>query len=701
MARALAAIGAAPHSDRTAQSREPLPELPPPILSHALSYLPSPLALCYARQVSRKWRDVASADELWRAMYARCAGGGFRGGSDSASVVDGGWRRRTALAHSLSHPHAVDIRPVWGGLDGRLFGAPRSGHAAAVYRPQPEAPEQVLLVGGATTNYAHRRDADIFLPAVASATTSYSAAGERVDEEEEDEAAENCLGRLPAPPIDATNVLDAYSSRWLHTASVVYLQMPHPSTSRSGGSDGTPIEEVHDGSDGDVPHDAEVSDDGDGGGGGGGGGGSSAGAVDAELELTAVLLLIGGQQQEHVHMDVHRLELSTPGCAMTARGTLLAESVCFAPGRWNELDRTRHHVGGWAGHSATVYKQDQVILFGGLQSQPDGRTAAPSNRLCRLDAASGQFLPMEADGVPPSPRWCHSAVMINGAAAGGIREAGGGGGGGGGTGDDGAGGGAGGGGGGEEIHHHHLIVFGGWAYPRSVFLNDLHLLRLSEAAAAAATDSGGSGGGGTTAVPPCWSRLRTLGVPPVPRCQSSVVELEGGLLLVFGGACHASNASARKTADAGGGGGGGGEDDGGDGDGNGSLQALQGGGGGAGADGTMMDERTQQEAAAFSDEDEDEDEDDDDDDDDGAAVAYGDRVVDLGDVQLLDLKTSTWLRCESPYPPLRGGVNALFRVGRKVYISGGMHSDPGARMPTWTGELAEFAALLPAVRAHG
>ena len=99
--------------------------------------------------------------------------------------------------------------------------------------------------------------------------------------------------------------------------------------------------------------------------------------------------------------------------------------------------------------------------------------------------------------------------------------------------------------------------------------------------------------------------------------------------------------------------------------------------------------------------DEDEDEDEDDDDDDGAAVAYGDRVVDLGDVQLLDLKTSTWLRCESSYPPLRGGVNALFRVGRKIYISGGMHSDPGARMPTWTGELAELPALLPAVRAHG
>lgn len=43
------------------------------------------------------------------------------------------------------------------------------------------------------------------------------------------------------------------------------------------------------------------------------------------------------------------------------------------------------------------------------------------------------------------------------------------------------------------------------------------------------------------------------------------------------------------------------------------------------------------------------------------SVAYGDRVVDLADVQLFDLKTHAWLRCESSYAPLRGGVNAMFR----------------------------------------
>ncbi len=30
-------------------------------------------------------------------------------------------------------------------------------------------------------------------------------------------------------------------------------------------------------------------------------------------------------------------------------------------------------------------------------------------------------------------------------------------------------------------------------------------------------------------------------------------------------------------------------------------------------------------------------------------------------------------------------------------MSGGMHSDPGARMPVWSGELAQFPAVLPAV----
>lgn len=59
-------------------------------------------------------------------------------------------------------------------------------------------PEQVLLIGGATTNYAHRRDADVFLPAA---------------EGEEEGPAEGCLGRLSAPPVDAENVLRKYTEQ--------------------------------------------------------------------------------------------------------------------------------------------------------------------------------------------------------------------------------------------------------------------------------------------------------------------------------------------------------------------------------------------------------------------------------------------------------------------------------------------------------
>ena len=246
-----------------------LPELPPPILAHMLCYLGCPHALSNARLVSRHWREVASSDELWSAMYFALAAQTSRHSSSNRSPIEGGWRRRTALAWMLGQPHAVSIRPVWGGLDGRLFGAPRSGHAAAVYRPRVDSAEQCLLVGGATTNYAYRRDADIFMPA----------GGDELD-------TENCLGRLPAPPIDASNVLAAWSARWLHTASVVHLPA---SATKSG---------LHNARN--CPGMSGVS------------GGGSTGSP-ATPRRTAVLLLIGGQQQQHVHAEVHRLELSTAG----------------------------------------------------------------------------------------------------------------------------------------------------------------------------------------------------------------------------------------------------------------------------------------------------------------------------------------------------------------------------------------------------
>lgn len=284
LARAVAAMDVA----LPGQPAQVPPELPPPILAHALCYLQCPRALSRARLVSRQWCEVASSDELWRAVYFALAGRPPRpGGPAPTSDVEGGWRRRAVLAWRLGQPHAVSIRPVWGGLDGRLFGAPRSGHAAAVYRPRVDSPEQCLLVGGATTNYAYRRDADVFLPAGG-------------DETE----AENCLRRLAAPPIDATNVLSAWSPRWLHAAVVVRL------TSSGSSSIGLQPER-------DTPRAAE---------GGDRGGGRT--DTSAPQRRTAVLLLIGGQQQQHTHAEVHRLELSTAGTSQRTRVIVLYAVLC-------------------------------------------------------------------------------------------------------------------------------------------------------------------------------------------------------------------------------------------------------------------------------------------------------------------------------------------------------------------------------------
>lgn len=82
-----------------------------------------------------------------------------------------------------------------------------------------------------------------------------------------------------------------------------------------------------------------------------------------------------------------------------------------------------------------------------------------------------------------------------------------------------------------------LVIFGGWDYPRSVFLNDTHLLKLE------GYGCGSTTGGGAA---PVWSTMRTSGVAPVPRCQTSAVQLEGDLLMVFGGACHAPVITERQ-----------------------------------------------------------------------------------------------------------------------------------------------------------
>lgn len=187
-------------------------------------------------------------------------------------------------------------------------------------------------------------------------------------------------------------------------------------------------------------------------------------------------------------------------------------------------------------------------------------------------------MPVVADGTAPCPRWCHSAAMLSNGVAESDSKAG-------------------------EL----LAIFGGWRYPQSIFLNDMHLLSLDTTSDVQSDPC-----------PSLWTRVKTFGIPPVPRCQSSMTVLDGGILLVFGGACHAIDHMTPY------------ED--------------------SNCDNVAESETEQEHEHEEDDEEED-------------SVAYGDHVVDLPDVQLFDLKTQTWLRCESSYAPLRGGVNTMFRCG--------------------------------------
>ena len=67
-----------------------------------------------------------------------------------------------------------------------------------------------------------------------------------------------------------------------------------------------------------------------------------------------VLLLIGGQGRE-VYRGVHRVELQPPPGAAGA-GASAAFAGGFVPEPWAAVDATRAAVGGWAGHTATVWR---------------------------------------------------------------------------------------------------------------------------------------------------------------------------------------------------------------------------------------------------------------------------------------------------------------------------------------------------------
>jgi hypothetical protein len=258
-------------------------------------------------------------------------------------------------------------------------------------------------------------------------------------------------------------------------------------------------------------------------------------------------------------------------------------------------------------------------------------------------------------GGKPSPRWNHSAVVLSG-----------------GEGTRGGGGGRGGGAAaaGKAVVIEGCVevaVFGGWTRrtPKE-FFNDVHVLRLAWEYAF-----------DRHRVCSCrWSTLRTSGVPPSPRAQACAwlgSQAEGAnaqrgwgkgssravsrrLLFVFGGASHATVEPP--------------------------------------ADGTLEE-----------------------------GVPYGTLVVDHEDLHCLDLDTKAWVRCSgggfsgnfvtdrsqsgnfvaNAAHRFRGGVNSVVvlneedmeeegsesDLGQRVYISGGMHSEPGAVMPDFLKEVVE------------
>ena len=65
------------------------------------------------------------------------------------------------------------------------------------------------------------------------------------------------------------------------------------------------------------------------------------------------------------------------------------------------------------------------------------------------------------------------------------------------------------------------------------------------------------------------------------------------------------------------------------------------------------------------------------------------------DMWVLDVLTETWLRVAGDgFWPMRGGVNAAVCAHGHAIIFGGMHSDPGAVMPTFKGNAAALCVEL-------
>ncbi|KAJ8603713.1 hypothetical protein CTAYLR_000201 [Chrysophaeum taylorii] len=138
-----------------------------------------------------------------------------------------------------------------------------------------------------------------------------------------------------------------------------------------------------------------------------------------------------------------------------------------------------------SGHSCIVdARNGRIVFFGGRVAEFECTAA-----LRAFDYVLERWIVLDAGGSPPSPRWCHSVVVL-------------------GCGDG--------------------VVFGGWDVSTTEFLNDVHVLE-----------------GVVENHSLRWSKLVDA-VGPTPRCQAPCFYVpadddDPGWMLVFGGACYERN----------------------------------------------------------------------------------------------------------------------------------------------------------------
>ena len=147
---------------------------------------------------------------------------------------------------------------------------------------------------------------------------------------------------------------------------------------------------------------------------------------------------------------------------------------------------------GRVGHTL-VSKGGCLLCFGGRHTCTATQEKRLLNDLWRYDVAEGSWTELTPSGPAPPPRWCHSAAMLD------VPD--------------------------------RMVIFGGWKYPDSVFMNDLFIFEVAANR---------------------YVRVETAGPLPSPRCQCTLFRLPRmqSMLVLFGGASHKDEQGFRNTAEA-------------------------------------------------------------------------------------------------------------------------------------------------------